>query len=84
MIEFSTYFHIYLLKGIFLHCSPFNFKYSNVICTEKGTKWIKKIRADQSHRISSYRPDQLIEQHLHKKQCEARYNAPSSMYSFFT
>ena len=36
-------------------------------------------RADQSHRIPSYQPDQLIENHLHKKQCRMRYNAPSSI-----
>ena len=34
-------------------------------------------RADQSHRIPSYQPDQLIEKHLHKKQCRKWYNAPS-------
>ena len=37
--------------------------------------------ADQSHRIQSYQPDsdQLIEQHLLKKQCGTQYNAPSSI-----
>ena len=35
--------------------------------------------ADQSHRIPSYQPDQLIEHHLYKKQCGTRYNVPSSI-----
>ena len=37
------------------------------------------LRADQSHRIPSYQPDQLIEKQLHKKQCRTQYNAPSSI-----
>ena len=36
-------------------------------------------RTDQSHRIPSYQPDQLIEKHLHNKQCRTQYNAPSSI-----
>jgi len=39
--------------------------------------------ADQSHRIPSYQPDQLIEKHLNKKQCGARYSALSSIRIHF-
>jgi len=41
------------------------------------------MRADQSHRIPSYQPDQLIEKHLQKKQCRTQYNAPSSIRIHF-
>ena len=37
------------------------------------------IRADPTHRIPSHQSNQLIEQHLHKKQCGTRYNAPNSV-----
>ena len=40
-------------------------------------------RADQSHRIPSHQPDQLIEQRSHKKQCGAQYNALSSIRIHF-
>ena len=35
-------------------------------------------RADLSHRIPSHQPDQLIKQHLHKKQGGTRYIPTSS------
>ena len=39
------------------------------------------MRADLSHRIPSYQPDQLIEQHRNKKQCGARYKVPSFIHT---
>ena len=39
--------------------------------------------ADQSHRVPLYQRDQLLEQHLNKNQCGARYNAHSSIRIYF-
>ena len=38
------------------------------------------MRADPSHRILSHQPDKVIEQHLHQKQCGARYNVLSFIH----
>ena len=47
--------------------------------TNEISQLIVICRADQSLRIPSFQRDQLIENHLHKKQCRTRYNAPSSI-----